>query len=282
MEYHSPTELESALSLLARQDMSVIAGGTDLYPNGGLTPARRSILDVTGISVLRGISRHKDGYRFGACARWSEIGAADLPPSFAGLQDAARAVGSLQIQNAGSIAGNLCNASPAADGVPPLLALEAQVELAGPKGHRRLDLADFILGPGETALAPAELLVAVHVPAPPGHAVGVFHKLGSRKYLVISISMVSVVLGCDASGRIDFARIAAGACSPVARRLSTLETDVIGQFPAEVRLQARHFAALQPISDLRADAAYRQAGVAEQVLRAIRAAGEKAGERADG
>src|SRR5690606_20558212 len=130
-------------------------------------------------------------------------------------------------QNAGTLAGNLCNASPAADGVPPLLALGAGVELAGPQGVRRLDLADFVLGVRKTALAPGEILAAVHVPAQPEGSTSAFRKLGSRRYLVISIVMVAVNLWV-AQGRIAGARVAVGAAAPVARRLPALEAALVG------------------------------------------------------
>src|SRR5690606_7295406 len=111
-----------------------------------ILPARRQgqppgdILDVTRLPDLRGIARDPHGWRIGAATTWAEIAAAPLPPAFDALQQAAREVGAVQIQNAATIAGNICNASPAADGVPPLLVLEAEVELVSPAGRRRLML----------------------------------------------------------------------------------------------------------------------------------------------
>ncbi|RMC35272.1 FAD binding domain-containing protein [Paracoccus alkanivorans] len=269
MSYFVPTELGEAIGLMAVRDVNIVAGGTDFYPSRVSGPLPDDILDVTRISGLTGITRVGDGIRIGAATRWSDIVHADLPAAFAGLQAAGREVGSLQIQNAGTIAGNICNASPAADGVPPLLTLGAKVELAGPDGTRQMPLASFIKGPRQTALRAAELVTALHLPLPPSHARGAFEKLGSRKYLVISITMTAVVIGCDASGRIDFARVAVGACSPVALRLTALEDDLLGQIPDAIVVEPHHLAELAPISDVRADAAFRMEAVGEQIRRAV-------------
>jgi CO/xanthine dehydrogenase FAD-binding subunit len=168
LTYLIPTELNSALTSLAKASNKIVAGGTDVYPaiKQGQTPAR--FLDVTRIKELSGISTTQTGLRIGAAVTWSEIVKADLPASFDGLKQSAREVGSLQIQNAGTIAGNLCNASPAADGVPPLLTLDAVVELASAaRGARMVPLQDFILGVRNTALAVDEMVTAIHIPTPP-------------------------------------------------------------------------------------------------------------------
>src|SRR6185437_9538011 len=185
------------------------------------------VLDIGGIESLRGIARTESGWRIGATATWSEVIDADLPALFDGLKQAAREVGGRQIQNAGTVAGNLCNASPAADGVPPLLALDAEVELAGPPGTRRLPLSAFITGNRRTLLAPGELLVAIRVPKPAHDARSAFLKLGARRYLVISIAMAAATLEIE-DGRVVSARIAVGACSAVAQRLPALEGALAG------------------------------------------------------
>lgn len=269
MSYFVPTGLGEAIGLMAARDVNIVAGGTDFYPScaSGLLPD--NILDVTRICGMMGITRVQDSVRIGAATRWSDIVHADLPAAFAALQAAGREVGSLQIQNAGTIAGNICNASPAADGVPPLLTLGAGVEIAGPDGIRRVPLARFITGPRQTGLRAAELVTALHFSVPPSHARGAFEKLGSRKYLVISIAMTAVIIGCDASGRIDFARVAVGACSPVACRLTALEEDLLGQIPGAIVVEPHHLAELAPISDVRADAVFRFEAVGEQIRRAV-------------
>ncbi len=273
MQYHAPTELNEALAILAAGPVSVVAGGTDFFPMRRPGKPEHDILDITRIDGLRGIAQTGSNIRFGAATRWSEIASMELPPCFDGLRQAARTVGSLQIQNAGTIGGNLCNASPAADGVPPLLTLDASVELAGQSGIRCLPLSDFLTGPRQTQLAQGEVVTALSVPRPPCHARGVFDKLGSRRYLVISITMVAGLIGCDATGRIDVARIAVGACSPVAQRLTALEQDLLGRLPDEADITEAHLAPLSPIADVRGSAEYRLEAVAEQIRRIVRGTG---------
>jgi CO/xanthine dehydrogenase FAD-binding subunit len=258
-DYLRPQRLEEALQALARP-YTVLAGGTDFYPARVGRSIDEDILDIGGIGALRGISSTATGWRLGATATWSELLAADLPPLFDALKQAAREVGGRQIQNAGTLAGNLCNASPAADGVPPLLALDAEIELAGRAGTRRLALSQFITGNRRTVLSPGELLVAIHVPKPAHAARSAFLKLGARRYLVISIAMAAVTLEIDGR-RVVAARVAVGACSAVAQRLPMLEAVLAGA-PLDARLADRvdpaQLAPLSPIDDVRGSAGYRR------------------------
>jgi CO/xanthine dehydrogenase FAD-binding subunit len=269
--YLRPESLTGACAALAARRFRPLAGGTDLYPATGARALSGDVLDLTAVHELRGIELSRAGLRIGACTTWSEIALATLPPSLAALQEAAREVGGRQIQNAGTIGGNLCNASPAADGVPPLLALGAEVELASAAGARRLALADFILGPRRTALQPGEILTAVLVPRVGLMGRSRFLKLGARKYLVISIVSVAVRI-VEREGRVAEAAIAVGACSAVARRLPAVEAALTdGPFAgaaARVR-DADVTAALAPIDDIRASAGYRAEAAAELVRRAV-------------
>lgn len=260
-DYLRPTNLDEALQALARP-WTVLAGGTDFYPARVGRAIDEHVLDIGGIASLRGIAAGPNGWRLGATTTWSELCDAELPPLFDGLKQAAREIGGRQIQNAGTIAGNLCNASPAADGVPPLLALDATVELAGRAGTRRLPLSSFIVGNRRTALAPDELLVAIHVPAPAGDVRSAFVKLGARRYLVISIAMAAATLAI-ADRRIVAACIAVGACAPVARRLPALEAALRGA-PVDALaacVDASQLAPLSPIDDVRGSAGYRREAV---------------------
>jgi len=257
-DYRQPVRLEEALEVLVRP-YTVLSGGTDFYPARVGKAVNEDILDISRIKGLRGISSDGTGWRLGATTTWSDLLAADLPPLFDGLKQAAREVGGQQIQNAGTLAGNLCNASPAADGVPPLLALDAEVELASRDNVRRLPLSAFIVGNRRTRLLPDELLVAIHVPRPTTQARSSFLKLGARRYLVISIVMAAVTVEI-AEDRVQAARIAVGACSAVAQRLPMLEVALTGE-PLDARLaekvQRAHLAPLTPIEDVRGSADYR-------------------------
>ena len=269
--YLRPSRLEDALTALARPHM-VLAGGTDFYPARVGRAIDEDVLDIGGIAVLRGISADAAGWRLGATTTWSELLETDLPPLFDGLKQAAREVGGRQIQNAGTLAGNLCNASPAADGVPCLLALDAEIEIAGPAGRRLLPLRQFITGVRRTALTQDELVVAIHVPRPRRETRSAFLKLGTRRYLVISIAMAAATLEI-ADGRVASARIAVGACSPVAERLTGLEAALAGA-PLDARLADRvevsHLAPLSPIDDVRGSAAYRSDATVTVLRRLLR------------
>lgn len=257
--YHRPARLNEALAALAAAPRVIVAGGTDFYPARVGRPLDDDILDISALDELRRVRDEGTAWRIPALATWTEIVEADLPPYFRGLQLAAREVGGVQIQNAGTVCGNLCNASPAADGVPNLLALDAEIELASTAGTRRLKLGEFITGNRKTVRRPEELVTAVFVPKPQHDARATFLKLGTRRYLVISIVMVGAVVEID-KGTVAAARIAVGACSAVAQRLPQLERELVGKTFDE-RLAdvaaARHLAPLAPIDDVRGTADYR-------------------------
>ena len=271
-DYARPARVAAALDLLARGACTVLAGGTDFYPARVARPPDAAVLDITGLRELCGIRSRGEHWRIGAATSWSELIEARLPAQFDGLKLAAREVGGAQIQNAGTVAGNLCNASPAADGIPALLALNARVELRSARHARQLPLQDFILGPRRTALQPQELLTAVLVPKAAHPAASHFLKLGARTYLVISIVMASAVIE-HRGGKVVDARIAVGACSPVAIRLPALEATLKGRrFTSALADLVRdsHLAALRPITDIRASAEYRRQAALELVRRLLR------------
>ena len=253
--------IEEALDRLSRAPWRIVAGGTDVYPGLVDRPLREPVLDLTGVASLRGITRHDEGFSIGALTTWTDVIAADLPAWFDGLKLAAREVGGVQIQNAGTVAGNICNASPAADGTVALLALEAEIEVQSRHRQRRMRLADFVLGPRKTALEAGEIVTAVHVPAVKDRGVADFVKLGARHYLVISIAMVATVIHVDDAARVSRAGVAVGSCSPVARRLPALEAKLIGRSAGDGlagALEASDLDMLSPISDVRGSAEYRR------------------------
>jgi CO/xanthine dehydrogenase FAD-binding subunit len=269
-----PADVAAALEMRGA-GYTVLAGGTDLYPQHVGRPMPSRVVDIGGLTELRGIAETDGGFRIGALTRWADVAAAALPGAFDGLRAAAREVGAVQVQHAGTIGGNLCNASPAADGVPALLTLDASVELTSATGTRSLALESFLTGYRQTALSPDELLTGVVVPGMVDGARAAFLKLGLRRYLVISVVMVAAVVVLDASGAIADARVAVGACSPVAQRLRSLEPELVGRSPVDVdeATVAGHLEALDPIDDVRATAAYRRAAASVLVRRALASCG---------
>jgi len=272
MQYFRPGSVEESLRHMTEFGCSVLAGGTDVFPQQDGGAPRRPLLDLSAVAELRGISQTGGEWRIGAMTSWANIANSKMPAAFRALQQAARQIGSVQIQNTASIGGNLCNASPAADGVPPLLALDAQVELSGVGGSRVLPLEQFILGNRRTALKPDELLTAIIVPGDAVCGQSHFVKLGARRYLVISILMVACRLEIDAAGRVASVAIAVGACSEVAQRLRELEADILDRHAdalGQLVVADGHLSSLSPIDDIRGSAAYRKDSVKAVVHRAI-------------
>ena len=185
---------------------------------------------------------------------------AALPPLFDGLKLAARDVGGVQIQNRGTLAGNICTASPAGGGAPNLLALDAGIELASRAGRRVVPMSEFIDGYRHTQCRADEIVTAILVPKGGERARGNFLKLGARRYLVISIVMVAGVVETDAAGRIKLARLAVGSCSAVPQRLQRLEASLAGKPIADAAglVGATHLDGLAPIDDIRGSTAYRR------------------------
>ncbi len=213
---YRPKSLAEALALRADKAVTVMSGATDLYPARTNRMAwgdmrQEDMLDLSAVPGLDDITLQDGVWQIGARVTWTQMVRADLPPLFDGLKAAGRDVGGVQIQNRGTLAGNLCTASPAGDGIPCLLALEAKVVLASRTASRTLPVEDFLTGYRKVDLRPDDIVTGFLIPDR-HHARGAFVKFGARRYLVISIAMVSAVLAVDEAGRINHARIAVGAC----------------------------------------------------------------------
>ena len=269
--YLQPKSVDEAVRALAENSLFVLAGGTDYFPARVGKPLNENILDITGIEKLRGVTERETHFNIGALTRWTDVIQQPLPEYFNGLKLAAREVGGVQIQNAGTIAGNICNASPAADGIPPLLSLNADVVLASTRGEHSMPLAKFIMGNRKTRRASDEIVTGFRIPKPNYSASSTFLKLGARRYLVISIVMVAAVIEND-GGNVGAARIAVGSCSAAAKRLHLLERSLVGQ-PLRPgiadQITENHLNQLSPIADVRGSAEYRRDAALTLVRRAI-------------
>ncbi len=271
-DYLRPTSLEEALGALADRPWTMLAGGTDVYPSNVGRHIADDVLDVSALPGLRAISVSGGVVRVPALATWTDVGRADLPAAFDGLKAAARSIGGVQIQNRGTLVGNLCNASPAADGLPNLMALDARVELTSRLERREVPVGEFVEGNRRTARRGDELVTAITVPEPSPTARSTFLKLGSRAYLVISIASVASVVDVDVGGRVATARIVVGACSEVPMRIEAAEARLVGQVAAPslaARIVDDDLAGLAPIDDVRGTAAYRREAALTLVRRAI-------------
>lgn len=275
--YFQPTTIEAAMARLRdHPDLTIVAGATDVYParaakiGWGAAHTPPDVLDISRISALRGLEDRGDHWWIGAATTWTEIMRAPVPPLFDGLKAAAREIGGVQIQNRGTIGGNIMTASPAGDSIPCLLALDAEVECVGGVAFR-VPIDRFITGYRKTALTPGELVTGVRVAKQAGE--GYFRKLGARRHLVISIAMVAGVIARDEDGSVRAARVAVGACAARAVRLRGVEQALICAPLAAVNITAEHLDGLAPIDDVRASASYRRAATLQLVRDMIADAG---------
>jgi len=246
---------------LSRYKLNIAAGCTDLLPATPQDNIGNNILDISGIKSLRNINYENGFRRIGSGVTWTDlVENNDLPKCYDMLKECGRQIGSRQIQNLGTIGGNLCNASPAADGIPCLLSLDASIELLSINGKRVLKLDDFIKGSRKTELQNNEILSAILIPeeAEIGHSS--FIKLGARKYLVISIAMIACKLNLEKDIISDIA-ISVGSCSAVAKRLKSLESMLIGKSIKDqlntIIINFNYKNYLSPITDIRGTNSYR-------------------------
>jgi CO/xanthine dehydrogenase FAD-binding subunit len=247
MEVLTPRSLDEALRMQAEAPGAVpIQGGTDVVVELNFHRGRpRTLLNLNEVGELRGWSRENGALRLGSGLTYTEAMKAPLAELLPALAEASRTVGSPQIRNRGTIGGNLGTASPAGDALPPLLVEHAEVEVASVDGRRRVALGDFLVGPKQNALAPHELIVAVHV-APSGRP-QTFMKIGPRNAMVIAVLSLAILADRE-RGEL---RAAFGSAAPVTT-LVTASFDEAGEFP-EIAA-----AAASPIDDVRGSAAYRR------------------------
>ncbi|MDC3141022.1 xanthine dehydrogenase family protein subunit M [Alphaproteobacteria bacterium] len=259
--YYRPDKINEALYSLSREKLTIAAGCTDLLPSTQQDNLGDNILDISGIKSLRNIYFENGFRRIGSGVTWTDIVENNnLPNCYDMLKECSLQIGSQQIQNLGTIGGNLCNASPAADGVPCLLSLDASIELLSVNGKRVLKLEDFIKGSRKTELQNNEILSAILIPKEAEIGRSSFLKLGARKYLVISIAMIACKLNLEKDFISDIA-ISVGSCSAVAKRIKSLENLLIGKSIKDelttIILNYNYKNYLSPISDIRGTNTYR-------------------------
>jgi carbon-monoxide dehydrogenase medium subunit len=273
---HHPASVADAVAL-ARQfgeKGRFLAGGTDLVIQiNRKRLAPQHLIDITRLADLSGVTEDAQTIRIGALTTHKAVERHPLfRSSLLALPEAARVVGGHQVRNVATIGGNIANASPAADTVAPLLALEAELTLIGPSSPRRTPLEKFLLGPGRTERSPDELLEAVHIAKLPRRSATAFLKAGRRKAMEISVVCVAARITLGEDGRCATARIALGAVGATAFRPRDAERSLEGGAvtPDKLREAGRLAAeACNPIDDVRASARYRRLLVETLVPRAI-------------
>jgi carbon-monoxide dehydrogenase medium subunit len=274
-DYSAPATVEELLSALRQSagEAKLVAGGTDLIPrmrSGQQAP--KTLIDLRRLP-LRYVEEDGNETRLGALATHTQLSQSrQLKSRYPALVSACQQVGAPPVRNRGTLGGNLANASPAADTAPPLLVYDAQVCLAGLDGDRWMNLEDFFLGPGQTALQSNEFVREIRIPMPPARTAAHFIKLGKRQAMAIAVVGVAVRLSLDETGIVSQARIALGSVAPTPRRAAAaeavLQSNRLGIDTIRDAARAAREAA-SPISDLRASAEYRRQMVEVLVGRAL-------------
>jgi carbon-monoxide dehydrogenase medium subunit len=263
MRYESPESIEAAVALLANgADARILAGGTDLLVQlrAGLI-APELVVDIKNIRATREITAENGGYRVGAAVSGAELGEhTDLKRAWPGVVEAVELIGSTQIQGRASMGGNLCNASPAADSVPALIAADALCTVAGPGGQREVSVEEICTGPGQTSLAKGEFVVSLFLPRRGPRSGDAYLRFIPRTEMDIAVVGAGVNLSLDESGVCSAARVALGAVAPTAMLVPEAGAALAGTRLEDADLQtmaAAVSAACKPIDDKRGTVEYR-------------------------
>lgn len=282
-DYLEPTSLKEAVALLSRYRgaVNLLAGGTDLLVEiKEQIRAPDYVISVQRIPGMSGFSYDaKEGLRIGALVTTRAL---EIHPvvhkHYPGLLQAIRELGSIQVRNRATLAGNICRASPSADTLPPLIADGAAVRIYGERGERTVTLEDFFTGPGKTVLAPDELLTEILVPAPPAHTGKCYIKHGRRKAMELATVGVAVCLTLDGASCADV-RISLGAVAPTPIRAREAETILRGRKLNAPLIESAAASAMResrPISNVRGSADYRREMVRVLTRRTIEEASRRA------
>jgi len=264
MQYESPTSIEGVVALLADNagDIRVLAGGTDLLVQlraGMVSPDL--VVDIKNVRETRSIVPEDGGYRVGAAVSGAELGEhADLKNAWPGVVEAAELIGSTQIQGRASMGGNLCNASPAADTVPALIAAGAVCRVAGPGGERDVPVEEICTGPGKTSLAKGEFVVSIFLPERGERSGDAYLRFIPRTEMDIAVVGAGVNLSLDAAGVCTAASVALGAVAPTAILVPEASAALVGTKVEDANMDAMAAAAsaaCRPVDDKRGTIEYR-------------------------
>lgn len=284
MDYLTPKSAEEAAGLLARDGAFALAGGTDLLVKLRAHMVKPStIVDLKQVPRLHGIEHGAKGWRIGAATSCAEIGEHDaFRTAWPGVVEALTLIGSTQIQGRATLGGNLCNASPAADSVPALIAAGAICEVAGEKGSREVPVEKIVTGPGKTSLARGEFILGFRLPDAPKHGGDAYLRLIPRTEMDIAVVGAGVALALDNKGICTAARVALGAVAPTHLLIDGAAKALIGSTVDDTALEklaAAASAACKPIDDKRGTIDYRIKVAGVLAKRAAKIARDRAAAR---
>jgi len=259
----------------------LLAGGTDVLVQLHIETIEPDVIvDVKNIPELRTMAKEKDGWRFGATVSAMEmLENADLCKAWPGIMEGVVLIGSMQVKGRATVAGNVCNGSPAADTTPAMIAASAIATVIGPNGQRQVPVEDIVIGPGKTSLAKGEVVVSFLLPAQPPHSGECYMRLTPRTEMDIAVVGAGASVTLDDSGTCIAARVSLGAVAPTPLLVQACADALIGtkiDDAALTRLGEAASAACNPISDKRGTKEYRIKTAAVIARRAV----EKALERA--
>lgn len=284
MQYEAPTSLKEACGLLAnaKGKAFLLAGGTDLLVRmKGEFIEPDLVVDIKRIAEMREIRKSANGFEIGAAVSCAEMGEhAALKKAWPGVVEAANLIGSKQIQSRCTAAGNLCNASPAADSVPALVAAGALVRIAGPRKKRTVPVEQIPVSPGRTSLAAGEIVEAIILPNPPPRTGDAYLRFIPRSEMDIAVVSAGVCVTLDAKGKITSARVVLGAVAPTVLLVAEAAQAIIGSSlddGAVERLAAACSAAAKPIDDKRGTMEFRTKVAGVLAKRAAKIAYKRAG-----
>ncbi len=264
IRFAAPTSIDEAVGLLAEANGSarVLAGGTDLLVQlrSGMTRPEL-IVDIKKIPELRAVTSEDGGFRVGTAVSGAELGEhAEVPKVWPGVVEGFELIGSTQIQGRASLGGNLCNASPAADSVPAMIAAGVTCTIAGPGGTRDANVEDIVTSPGQTSLKNGEFVVSFHLPSRPANSGDAYLRFIPRTEMDIAVVGVGVSLTVDGDGTCTAARVSLGAVAPTPLLVADCASALIGtklDDAAMANLAAAASAACNPINDKRGTIEYR-------------------------
>lgn len=285
MKFETPTTLDAAVGLLraAGDTARVLAGGTDLLVQLRTERVEPTmVVDIKRIPGMQEITEIEDGsFRIGAAVPCQALGEhIALKTAWPGVVEGAELIGSTQIQGRASMGGNLCNASPAADSVPGMVAAAATVTIFGPDGEREIPVEDFCMGPGQTSLSPGEMVAFINLPAPAPRAGDAYLRFIPRTEMDIAVAGAGISLALDEKGKCINARVALGAVAERVILVDAAASALIGTTVGEAALEklaSAASAAARPIDDKRGTAEYRTRVVGVLARRAAIIARDRAG-----
>jgi CO/xanthine dehydrogenase FAD-binding subunit len=283
-QFHAPETVEQAVALLAGNPQArPLAGGTDLIVQlRSRRIAPSAIVDIKRIAGMSSIRAHAGGFAIGAATPCTALKADKaLAAAWPGVVEAANLIGSVQVRNRATMAGNLCNASPAADSVPALVAAGATCVIAGPSGQREVPAEAITTAPGRTSLAPGEFVVEIRLPARPVGGGDAYLRSIPRTEMDIAVVGCAAALVLDGTGTCTSARIAIGAAAPTVLLVEAAGAALVGSKLDEAALERMAGAvrdACRPIDDKRGTIAYRTAMAGVLARRVVEIGRQRAGE----